>query len=454
MAESKDAKELRLKAVAVVGAGSSGCSVSRLLRLLGVSSVYLLDDREIELGPDSGLEGIKVGPIDRDILDAAELVILSPGIPRSRPEFVKNAGKLLGEVEFASRYISAPLLGITGTNGKSTTAALAGHIAATAGQRVFIGGNFGTPLSELAIAELEAGASTVDIAVVELSSFQLESLEYLELACGVWLNVQADHLDRYQSFEAYAETKSQIYSHVKSSGFVIANFDDPIVRGYGEHVSKDRVTRWITTSGDLEPGYEGTEAREGLAVRGGEQYRLEGAGLRGLHNHQNAAAAIEACCCLGISAQSIQTALNTFGPLAHRLTLVRASNDVLWFNDSKATNISAAVTAVMAMNRPTILIAGGRDKGASWVPLVEASAGRVTKVLAIGEASEKVREAFKTTISVEEVGHLEAAVRWAKSNVRSGDAVLLAPACASQDQFSSYAERGEVFAQLVTEDNS
>ena len=442
-------RDLKMRSVAVVGAGLSGKAAARLLVALG-ASVQLLDDRKQAL--QEAPTGVSTGHLSADALQDVDLVVLSPGVPRSRPELTEviKAQRLVGEVELASWFISTPMVGITGTNGKSTTTALAGHMAELAGHRVFLGGNFGTPLSELALMELGAETPAADIAFVELSSYQLESISELSLQAGVWLNIQPDHLDRYPTFEAYAESKAQIFAAVASGGVAVASMTDPTVRSYGQQAAQrgDDV-RWIAVGHPLEKGCLGTAVQNEQAHRGQEVYELGSDGLRGQHNHENAAFAIEVCRGLGVPPAAVQAGLDSFCPLGHRLSVVHAADELVWFNDSKATNISAAVTAVKAMDRPTHLIVGGRDKGGSWQPLVQAALGRVVRIHAIGEAMNKVSEAFEGRLPVERSNNLTEAVGRIRELAQPGESVLLAPACGSQDQFKNYKERGELFIRLA-----
>lgn len=396
---------------AVLGAGVSGQAAARCLEAQN-ASVRVLDDRTS-------------APIEAPALKGVDLCVLSPGIPRTHPALVQVEAPVVGEVELASWFARAPWVGITGTNGKSTTTELVGHILRADKRRVFVGGNLGLP----ACASNEEEAEVV---VLELSSFQLESLYCAQFVVGAWLNLSADHLDRYHNEQAYADAKARLLSLIEDGGTCVASYRDPVVRQYVESASKDgRIqVRWFD------------EAEESFPL---------GLGLRGAHNRRNAAAAAEVCLNLGVSKAVIETALQSFEGLPHRLSEVAVVNGVRWFNDSKATNVAAAVTAVLAMDSPTYLIAGGRDKQGSWKPLVEAARTRVKGIFAVGEASSTISNAFGAEFPVFEVDTLERAVRRARSAAQSGEAVLLAPGCASLDQFSSYRARGEAFEKLVRE---
>ncbi len=418
---------------AVVGAGVSGRAAARLLEARG-AEVSLFDD-----DVSRGFGSTPARPIDAGPLAEAELVVLSPGVPRARPELAAAAHRIVGEVELASWFLTVPLVGITGTNGKSTTTALVGHLLAEAGRAAFVGGNLGEPLSTLAL-----DPAGIELAVVELSSYQLESVESARFAVGAWLNLTPDHLDRYPDLSAYAAAKARLFERSET---IVASADDALVRAEAESVARTGgEVRWFGRRAES----SGTRVEDfGVAVRGDERYRIDGPGLLGPHNHLNAAAAIEIVRYFGVGSAYVQSGLSSFRGLPHRLGLVHEAAGVRWYDDSKATNVSSAVTAVLAVEGPVILIAGGLDKGGSWAPLVEAARGRVAAVLAIGAASPIVVEAFAGAIPVEPVKTLDLAVARARALAQPGGAVLLSPACASFDQFDNYGHRGDVFAGLA-----
>lgn len=425
--------------VAVVGLGRSGRAALAALRARGLSPV-VLDDR-----PSEGAVSITAAAVDR-----AELVVLSPGVPRARPELAAAVaeGRLVGEVELAL-WLSdrRPRLVVTGTNGKSTTTALLGHILEGAGREPFVGGNLGRPSCELA-ASAERGP-----VVLELSSYQLESLVLAELDVAAWLNLTPDHTDRYASVETYALAKRRALEQLVPSGVGVLNLADPVcVAASGAAPS----VRWFAPDGCALDGRPGTELVDGRAVRrdpdGDEVYRLDNPRLPGAHNRANMLAAIELARAVGLSPPEVQAGLASFGGLPHRIELVAEAGGVSWYNDSKATNVESTRTALLAIERPTILIAGGKDKGAPWTPLraVAEAGGRLRAVLGIGEAGPIAVEAFRgVAAEVRELGTLSAAVDWAAAHARPGEAVLLSPACASFDQFDHYEHRGDVFRALA-----
>lgn len=436
--------------VCVVGAGRSGRSAAALLSERGCRA-RVLDDRGAEaLEPDSPFG--PASPIEKQTIDAADLVVLSPGVPRSRPELASalELGKLVGEIEVASWFVGVPMVGITGTNGKSTVTTLVGRGFERAGWRTFVGGNLGTPLSELA---RRIDAQPVDVAVVELSSFQLESLVEARFAAGVWLNLTPDHSDRYASTAEYAMAKRRIVEQRRIDGVGILNAKDAHCTRFGLELGGP--LRWFsaTATSDLaEP--MGTVVEGDAAVRTVdervERYRLEA--VPGGHNRANAAAAIEVWRHFELSPDVIQATLDGWEDLPHRLERIATNDGIAWINDSKATNVAAAVAALRASDAPTIWIAGGKDKQTALDPLVDAlRESRPKRILLIGEASARFAQAFGAWVEADSVQTLERAVQRARELAVPGDRVLLAPACASFDQFAHFEARGDRFRELVRE---
>jgi UDP-N-acetylmuramoylalanine--D-glutamate ligase len=423
----------------VVGAGTSGQAAFALLKE---------HDFDVEFFDDS--------TSDRNIeaanLESLDLIVLSPGVPRKLPalsEAIKQ-GKLVGEIELASWFTDIPLIGITGTNGKSTTTALVGHIFDVAGVKAFVGGNLGRPFSELTLC-----SEKYESAVIELSSYQLESLVDSEFDVVCFLNLTEDHTDRYESINSYANAKSSLVSRRTKDGLSILNADDDFCRDLG--AKSEAPIRWFSSEEDTpHVGELGCHIdSKNQAIRrwndGIEVYSLGNARLLGQHNRSNMLAAIECARRMGISVESVQEGLSSFQGLEHRIELVGTYDGVRWYNDSKATNVESALTALRAMDAPVILIAGGTDKGGSWAPMLD-YAKNLKAVLAIGDATAIVLDAFAGRVTLlESCGKLETAVFRAREIAEANDIVLLSPACASFDQFENYAHRGNVFRQLVLE---
>jgi UDP-N-acetylmuramoylalanine--D-glutamate ligase len=374
--------------------------------------------------------------------------VLSPGVPRSRAELrdAIERGVVVGEIELASWFVKAPLVGITGTNGKSTTTALIAHVLEAAGFKTFAGGNLGRPLADLAVSGEE-----VDIAVVELSSYQLESIVDATFAVSCWLNLTPDHADRYPDLETYALAKRRIIERRAVNGVAVLNAKDHFVSDAG--IRLGGPIRWFAAdvSSDLAATMGTMLATPEQAVRTSvgveERYDLTNENLPGMHNRANMLAAIECARHFELSVRDVERGLKSFRGLPHRIELVRTLDAVRWYNDSKATNVDSAVIALRAVPGPKVLIAGGKDKGAPWAPLVEAAnENGVHAVLAIGAATPLVLAAFP---NAEDAGTLDRAIMRARELARSGGAVLLSPACASFDQFKNYEHRGDVFRTLV-----
>lgn len=440
--------------VVVVGAGRSGLAAARVAARRG-ANVTVVDDRAPELVAPAiaDVPGARAARLEAAALEGADLVVLSPGVPRRRPELQAaiRRGVVVGELELGAWATRRPMVAITGTNGKSTTTALTAHLLTRGGRRVFAGGNLGRPLCELAL-----DGADVDVAVVEVSSYQLESIVEAHFDVACWLNLTPDHLDRYDDVGAYALAKRRVLEQRSLDGVAVLNAHDPLLARLGDALGGS--LRWFA-AGERAPravaegtfaAVDGPAVRTGRGVRVEERYVLDNPRLVGLHNRANMAAAIECARLAGAAIDGVQAGLADFAGLPHRIELVGERDGVRWYNDSKATNVDSAVTAARAVAGPKILIAGGKDKGAPWAPLVDALRGQLRAVLAIGEATPIVTAAFAGAAPiVESVGTLGAAVERAGALAQAGDAVLLAPACASFDQFKSYEDRGDQFRAMV-----
>jgi UDP-N-acetylmuramoylalanine--D-glutamate ligase len=442
----------------VVGLARSGLAAARLLRARG-ARVTVTDRRgAAELGPQLAALGdgyrLALGGHDAAHFTGADLVVVSPGVPLAAPELALARGRgvpVLAEVELASRFLEgAPIVGITGTNGKSTTTALTGALFLR-DRRAFVGGNLGTPPSELVLSGRRA-----DVVVLELSSFQLEGIDRLRPTVGAILNVTPDHLDRYRDVEEYAAAKARLFMNQQPPDFAVANARDARAVAMAE---SSRGSPW--TFGFGAPAARGVRAVPGaaevsLVPPGGaeERYVVRSRALRGRHNVENAMAAIACARLLGVSGAAAQAGLDAFPGLPHRLEVVREHRGVEWVNDSKATNVDSTQVALAAFppGRPRlVLIMGGRGKGAPYAPLRPLFAGRVKALLTIGEDAPAVERELGDLCPAEPCGTLDAAVRRAGALAAAGDVVLLSPACASYDQFRNYEERGEAFRRLAGE---
>lgn len=438
------------RCVLVVGFRRTGQSVARALTARGVA-VRACDERTAaELGVDPGAwtpVTVVLGEEPASLLDGVELVVPSPGVPRQAPilrEAVRRGIPIRSEIELAFSLLAVPLVAITGTNGKSTTTTVVGDALARSGLRTFTGGNLGTPL-------IEALAFDPEIAVAEVSSFQLEWTERFRPRVGVLLNVTPDHLDRHESFAEYRDLKARLFAAQSADDFAVCNHDDPIVRDIAGRLA-GRVV-WFGTG--LPPDADGALASEEavvLRLPGGapERYALARTRLAGRHNAENLAAAVAAARLAGASAAAVQAAIDEVQPLPHRRALVAERDGVRWVDDSKATNVGAAVRSIESCEGPVVLLAGGVDKGGDYGPLAFSARGRVRLALLFGAARDRIADVLATSgIPVRTVPTLAEAVRLAAHTARPGDVVLLAPACSSFDQFTDYAARGRAFRDAV-----
>ena len=429
----------------VVGAGSSGLAALRLAAQKGCELALsdggpqtALAEKERQWLSEQGVETEFGGHTSATFL-AAQVIIVSPGVPLDLPELVaarKRDIPIIGELEFASLFLTRPVVAVTGTNGKTTVTTLIGHILREAGHDVFVGGNIGTPLSDFV-----ARGQDADVAVLEVSSFQLDGCQSFHPHIALLLNISPDHLDRYASFHAYGDSKMSMFARQDKNDWAIINGDD------GE-ISKRRAVigaRLLTFSA-LADG-----AGEELVVefQGNRECYLLPEALRGQPNRANSQAAILAARAFGCPVTAIGAGLARYQPLAHRLVTVARLAGVRYVDDSKATNIGAVVSALQGQQSPVILIAGGRDKGGDYQLLLPQLRRIVRLLILLGEAAPLMAEKLAAEVETVRVADMEEAVRLAAAQARAGETVLLSPACASFDMFRSYQERGHVFQQAV-----
>lgn len=432
------------KKAIVVGLGSSGVSAARLLAAQGARVVATDAHSGPEVG--AGLEklGIELvlGGHDRVDFAGADLVVVSPGVPdfAGLAEAQENGALVIGEVELASRFLRAPIVAIGGTNGKSTTTTLLGELLEAAGIRAFVGGNLGEPACN-------AVEQFPEVAVFEVSSFQMERLQTFRPKVAILLNITEDHLDRYASFDEYARAKGNCFERQGVGDIAIAPLDDPTSL---EQVRRGRAElRALGAGGAYHVIYDRGSAlvRE---ERTHEVFPLDEADLHGKHNHTNAAAAIAAARALGVSREAVLEGLRRFMPLPHRMTLAGRYRGVTFYDDSKATNVGAAVTALAGLTEEkAVAILGGRDKFGSYESLVRILKEKARAVITLGEAAERIEHALGDEVPFERARSMRDAVISAFERAEPGDAVLLSPACSSLDMFKNYSERGERFTEAV-----
>ncbi len=393
----------------------------------------------------------EVGSNSQKILDADALV-LSPGVPSDMPvvqEALAKGLKVVSELEVASWFCRAVILAITGTNGKTTTTTLAGRIFEDAKRDSAVAGNIGVAFSQVVDQLTEQG-----VAILEVSSFQLDHIESFKPNVSVLLNITPDHLDRYDhSFEKYAAAKCKVFENQRKDDMLIYNYDDEVVRAQVHERSNPSVKK-LPFSQKIRLPEGAFLDGEILAIRiDGVQSAVVEArqiSIQGPHNLANAMAASLAATALGIPTASLRATLKNFKGVEHRLEFVREVNGIAYVNDSKATNVDSVWYALQSFDRPIIVLLGGRDKGNDYSPLVDLVKKRVKAVVAIGESAGKVVQAFTPVTRVVEGKSMEAAIEGATKMASAGDVVLLSPACASFDWFENYEHRGRVFKELVS----
>ncbi|MHB8563485.1 MAG: UDP-N-acetylmuramoyl-L-alanine--D-glutamate ligase [Acidiferrobacteraceae bacterium] len=431
----------------VVGLGVTGVSCVRHLHHLGYE-VVAFDTRANPPGRDQaqrefpGLE-LEIGPMKASRFAGLEFVAVSPGVPLADPGLVdarKQGVPLIGDIELFARATAKPVIAVTGANGKSTVTSLVGRMCAESGLRTVTAGNIGLPV-------LDALADDVtDVYVLELSSFQLETTHTLNARAAAVLNITPDHMDRYRSLEEYALAKARIF---EGDGLMVLNRDDPVV------LEMARAGRHSVTFSLAAPA---TERDYGILEHRGESWLASGGRLfmrcrdiplLGRHNWANVLAALALAEAAGVPQDAAQRAVMGFRALAHRAERVAEADGVLWINDSKGTNVGATAAALGGMTRPVILIAGGDGKGADFTLLRDVVRGRVRRLLLIGRDAELIAHALKDLCPVERCATLEEAVARAHVLARSGEAVLMSPACASFDMFRNFEHRGDVFRAAV-----
>ena len=440
--------EIKGKKVLVLGLARTGRECARFLAQRG-ASVQVTDVRsEEELKQE--METLAALPIryflggeDPDWLEGVDIIVPSPGVPAENvllKEGSRRGIKILSEIEFACRFLRAPLVAITGTNGKSTTTTLVGEMLKASGGKVFVGGNIGTPLIGFVGGDWEWG-------VVEVSSFQLEWIEEFRPRISVLLNLTEDHLDRYPNFRAYCQAKQRIFEAQDANDIAILSRDDRLV-----WEMRKRIRARVVSFGFSEVDDGVFVAAREMIWRDGsreEKFPLSRVKIHGVHNVENMMAAIAAAKSAGVSASAIQKVLEEFPGLEHRLEFVREKDGVRYYNDSKGTNVGAVVKSLASFSDPVILLAGGVDKGGDYGILRQEIRQKVRRLVLFGEAQEIIARALGDLTETVIVENLEAAVGDAFAHARAGEVVLLSPACSSFDMFRNYAERGQVFKSLV-----
>lgn len=445
------------KKVLVCGMARSGVSAAQCLYELG-ARVTISDSKAEEklaeaLQPLEGMDirrclGDQAQPAD---LESYDLAVTSPGIPMQAPilRAVQAAGvPLIGELELGAQVSRAPLYAVTGTNGKTTTTTLIGEIFRNLGKTTYVVGNIGYPFTACA---LRCGEE--DVAVAEVSSFQLETISTFHPHIAVMCNITEDHLNRHGTMEEYIRVKERIFENMGQGDYAVLNLDDPIVRGMAERIPC--APAFFSRRQEVETGayLKGEEVVFSLNGHKKRVLRADEIRIPGEHNLENALAATALTMLAGVPAPVVRHTLKTFPGVEHRIETVRTVEGVTYINDSKGTNVDASIRAVRAMKVPTVLLAGGYDKHTDFLPLArEILASKIHTVVVLGDTAEQIERALRA-VGFESILHaktFEEAVLLARSCAREGENVLLSPACASFDMFQDYEERGRVFKEIVS----
>jgi UDP-N-acetylmuramoylalanine--D-glutamate ligase len=444
--------DVKDKRVLVVGLGKSGVASALFLKQRGarvtVSDTKSPDQlrEEIPMLLDHGI-AVETGGHGERTFREQDLIVVSPGVPVDAAPLLqaRAAGEpVIGEIELAAQNLPGDIVAITGSNGKTTTTTLVGEILAAGGLPVSVGGNIGTP----AISLVER-VTRQTVVVLEVSSFQLETIQTFRPKVAVILNITPDHLDRHRTFQAYVDAKARIFENQQSSDFAVLNEDDPTSRTLADRTRAQVL--WFSRKKEIP---QGAFVRDGkILFLDGKSHRevmlISEIPLKGAHNLENVLAGVCAGALMGCEPAKIRQAIQNFKAVEHRLEYVATVKGVEYFNDSKATNVDATIKALESFPKNIHLILGGKDKGSDYTVLNDLLRERVKRVYTIGAAAEKIESHIKGAAEIVHAETLENAIRRASAVAEPGDIVLLAPACASFDQFQSYNHRGRVFKEVV-----
>jgi UDP-N-acetylmuramoylalanine--D-glutamate ligase len=418
--------------VVVVGMGRSGAAAVRLLRRKG-AIVRAVDEK-----PMGEIEGVTMEPQTEAAFRDAELVVISPGVPADLGLLAPVRARgvpVIGDLELAAPYLEGRNIGITGTNGKTTTTALTGHILRESGIACQVGGNIGA-----APAGMVKTSRPDQWNVLELSSFQLETIETFRAPIAACLNVTQNHLDRHHTFENYVNAKARLFETQGPDDLAILNADDPVCVSFAKRTPAK--TEWFNASSTFLKG-------DVIHLEGSALLNVRELRLRGRHNYENVMAAALIAQSAGARREQIANAAATFAPVEHRLEFVRTINGVAYYNDSKATSVDATLKAISAFDGGLWLILGGKDKDSDYTVLREPLRAKARAALLIGAAAPKIAQHLGDSVPIIQCGTLAAAVERGSRSAVAGDTVLLAPACSSFDQFDNFEHRGRVFKDLV-----
>jgi len=443
--------DLQGKKVLVVGMARTGIATAKFLKAKGslVTTTEVKPKEEMREAVEE-LKGMDVaaewGDHRAETFLKQDMIVVSPGVDLSIEPIqsaIQQGVQVISEIELAYHFIDVPMIAVTGTNGKTTTTLLIGEMLKEDGRKVGVGGNVGEPLILFA-----NGEGRWELLVVEISSFQLEAIEGFRPQISVLLNITEDHLDRYRSYDDYIRAKTRIFVNQNSGDTAVLNGDDPIVMQFREGIKARKVL--FSLKEKLDEGAFSNGRTISLKWKGNEEkYSLAKVPLKGVHNVENMMAALTAARLFGCSKKAIQSALNRFKGLEHRLEFVREIGGVRFYNDSKGTNVGSVVKSLQSFSEPVILIAGGKDKNGDLGPLGALIQKRVRHLILIGEAKERMNRELGGLTETVIAKTMEEAVLLAHQKAKAGEVVLLSPACSSFDMFKDYKERGKVFKEAV-----
>ena len=426
----------------VVGMKKSGLASAALLLREG-AVVRATDLSPIEKLPGVAELGIPFAQQSPEVFEGAEVIVLSPDVPADLAplEEARQRGvRVVGEVELAAPFLKGRTIGITGSNGKTTTTSLIGHILRESGVTVQVGGNIGLAVTAMIDSSRGDGWN-----VLELSSFQLETISEFHADIALALNVTQNHLDRHHTFENYAAAKARLFETQRAGDLAVLNAEDPVCVSYASRTAAE--VQWFSSRRKVEPG--ATLCGDKLVVNGKLLMTAGEIPIRGRHNVENVLAAALAASRVGVPHDAIAAAVRTFRAVEHRLEFVRNVRGVDFYNDSKATSVDATLKALDAFASGLWVILGGKDKGSDYRALREPLAAKARAALLIGAAAEKIADHLQGAVELVRAGTIEGAIQYAMAHASPGDTVLLAPACASFDQFQSYEHRGRIFKELA-----
>lgn len=447
--------DLTGKKVLVVGSGISGVAAAELLKKKGNEILLFDGNKELDVetlkkkAPVFSDVEIILGTLKDGDLEQVDLAVLSPGVPTDIP-MVEQIGEkdipIWGEIELAYYFAKGPVAAITGTNGKTTTTALTGEIMSNYFKDVRVVGNIGIPYTSVA-----ADTTEETVTVAEISSFQLETIHEFHPKVSAILNITPDHLNRHHTMECYIRTKESITKNQSPEEVCVLNYEDTVLRAFGEEAGCKVL--FFSSAGRLDTGLylEGESIYYAVSGRAEKVIDVNELNILGIHNYENVMAATGIALSMGVPMEKIRETLKVFQAVEHRIEYVTEINGVRYYNDSKGTNPDAAIKGIQAMNRPTYLIGGGYDKQSEYDEWIESFDGKVKKLVLIGQTREKIAECAKAHGFSEVVlcDSLEEAIDVCHENAKSGEAVLLSPACASWGMFKNYEERGRIFKEYV-----